>query len=153
VPGRAQSRSSFQPIAGNHFNEIVGPLLATADSDADDFVLRRQTDGDRYFLAQGCGVGFFPSSWSFGDRSGGDRDRSCDGEHCNVDLLVHLQDRGVLIRADEKARYDDDAVVLGRARATELHMPDEQFSLIVSLSELFPRSASPATDGYRLTLT
>jgi hypothetical protein len=71
-----------------------------------------------------------------------------------MDLLVHIRDRGVLIRADEGAPCDDDAVVLGRARATELHMPDdEQFSLIVSLSELFPRSASPATDGYRLTLT
>ncbi len=36
VPARAQSRGSFQPIAGNQFNEIVAPLLATADAEADD---------------------------------------------------------------------------------------------------------------------
>ena len=60
VPSRAQSRGSFQPIAGNHFNEIVAPPLATADADADDFVFPGQTDGDHHVLAQGSDVGFVP---------------------------------------------------------------------------------------------
>ena len=57
-----------KPIAGNHFNEIVAPPLATADADADDFVFPGQTDGDRHVLAQGCGVGFFPSRRGRGGR-------------------------------------------------------------------------------------
>ena len=46
----------FQPVAGDHFNEIVTPPPATADADADDFLLSGQTNRDRHVLCEAAGL-------------------------------------------------------------------------------------------------
>jgi hypothetical protein len=79
VPGHTQSRSSFQPIASNHFNEIVASRLATADADADDLFLSGQTDRDHHILTQGCGVGLFPSRRDLGGRLAGGHEEQREG--------------------------------------------------------------------------
>ena len=79
VPAGAQSRGSFQPIAGNQFNEIVTPLLATADAEADDFVLPGQTNRDRHALPQGGHVGSFPPRQDRGGSPGRNYEEKREG--------------------------------------------------------------------------